>query len=352
MTNAQKRIERAKELDMNATHEPWHVDEDCVLDQWDQAVAETYFPGDTEFIAESRTLLPALAADLEKALAEIERLRKNRDALAHGEKQALAMMGQAQEKLAQAERDKAAMREGIANLTRYDSHTAHSMISKDGGGFLHRGDVLALFDKPLQGEGSAVAVPSEKAPAPWIAELDRLAAAIETGGEAAAAVDRGLYTKLVSLYGLRCVALHGQGEAEAPRAVLEEYKKGWPESRKAIDFSQRWTCVRDDGGFAPEARINRLRVQSATDTFWTFCETMLENIDRAGAEILAAHRDIKPENVPSPNRFDCPACGQGVTVDQDGCCAGCGASAAVFVDGRMVQDFDGNRPKPEKPEGA
>jgi hypothetical protein len=30
-----------------------------------------------------------------------------------------------------------------------------------------------------------------------------------------------------------------------------------------------------------------------------------------------------------PSRFDCPACGPGIAVDEDGCCATCGADAVI-----------------------
>jgi hypothetical protein len=42
----------------------------------------------------------------------------------------------------------------------------------------------------------------------------------------------------------------------------------------------------------------------------------------------------KPE--PGPNRFDCPACGQGVAADEDGCCATCGRDCDAYQDGKRV----------------
>ena len=33
------------------------------------------------------------------------------------------------------------------------------------------------------------------------------------------------------------------------------------------------------------------------------------------------------------NRFDCPTCGQGIAVDEDGCCRTCGHDAIVVVNG-------------------
>lgn len=34
-------------------------------------------------------------------------------------------------------------------------------------------------------------------------------------------------------------------------------------------------------------------------------------------------------------RFDCAECGQGIAVDEDGCCRSCGADAVVVADGGM-----------------
>lgn len=44
-----------------------------------------------------------------------------------------------------------------------------------------------------------------------------------------------------------------------------------------------------------------------------------------------------------PSRFDCPQCGPGVSADEDGCCASCGADCAVQVDGEPCK-FCGCRP--------
>jgi hypothetical protein len=48
--------------------------------------------------------------------------------------------------------------------------------------------------------------------------------------------------------------------------------------------------------------------------------------------ILRDHAAAQRRESPLPaNRFDCPTCGQGIGVDDDGCCRTCGAEATVVV---------------------
>jgi hypothetical protein len=213
------KIERAKELDRNATPGPWsHCDCGTCGLIWNAygefnlahadlrndsgAICEDERQANGKFIAESRTLLPALAADLEAANQKLATLQANFDTLskhASAERERERLKGELNEatrdrdtmtelnrtaeaereeiraelhavdrdyvrkiavlvsdnkqlrsQLSQAERDREAMRAKIEGLTRYDAHTAYSMISKSDGGFLHRGDVLRLFDRPAR----------------------------------------------------------------------------------------------------------------------------------------------------------------------------------------------------------
>lgn len=402
MTTATK-IERAKELDRNATPGPWtaQADPDPRLASWGFRLTgprtrdhdnslDAMEPADGEFIAESRTLLPALAADLEsahqnlahekqqracyqqeatswrvdyhavsanlatlqanfdtlskRATEERERLKGeleaehfqlleaqaqlrdeqrahqraavDRDDARHGleletkqaKGHALKRWAAEQEcdrlkkQLSQAGRDREATRElrqRIENLTRYDSHTAHSMISKEGGGFLRRADVLCLFDlaldsNPLEGgaekaepglefdtSGDILKVKTTK-PA-WLLELERLGCLIADilDGEAVSEPgDAERFKALGQLYNLRCIVLDGKGKAAVPREIVRYFFALW-----AYDY----TATVDGNSVLLRCQEgHKTRVER---------EMFMLGIDERGAEILA-HRDDKTENMP------------------------------------------------------
>ena len=88
------RVERARELDKKATKGPWHKNWGCVHTTNHPRTGESIEiaithrtplgSDDTVFIAESRTLLPALAVDcerLQKRVAELESAVRTDDSL-------------------------------------------------------------------------------------------------------------------------------------------------------------------------------------------------------------------------------------------------------------------------------
>lgn len=94
--------------------------------------------------------IAALRQQLAQAQKEIERLR---GMLADLQQSGMAWRDEMrqrnldlQEKLAQAERDKAEMRERIAGLTHYDFDVVHGMVREVSGDYVKADDVLALFD--------------------------------------------------------------------------------------------------------------------------------------------------------------------------------------------------------------
>lgn len=56
------------------------------------------------------------------------------------------------------------------------------------------------------------------------------------------------------------------------------------------------------------------------------------------AEIRALKARAQSSPVPplSPNRFDCPECGQGVKACEDGTCASCGGDVVIIADGKPL----------------
>jgi len=60
---------------------------------------------------------------------------------------------------------------------------------------------------------------------------------------------------------------------------------------------------------------------------------------QTGLDLLRAvmtEREEKPGE-PSPNRFDCEECGTGVSADEDGCCATCGRTCWIWINGECVE---------------
>lgn len=47
------------------------------------------------------------------------------------------------------------------------------------------------------------------------------------------------------------------------------------------------------------------------------------------AEVARLRAALSPSSSPRSNRFDCPHCGRGIAVDEDGCCRTCGNDATV-----------------------
>jgi hypothetical protein len=52
---------------------------------------------------------------------------------------------------------------------------------------------------------------------------------------------------------------------------------------------------------------------------------------------LRDERDRLKAALQRANRFDCPECGCGIAVDEDGCCRSCGADATPVL-GRQPED--------------
>lgn len=95
--------------------------------------------------AECYAIIERLDRELGQYKVKVDELHEGVFQAKKSREEAIVLAAQLRSQLAQAERDKAAMRGRIEGLTRYDAHTAYSMISKSDGGFLHRGDVLRLF---------------------------------------------------------------------------------------------------------------------------------------------------------------------------------------------------------------
>ena len=66
----------ANELSSKATEGPWKCIEDCLVENDNTEVGDTFTNHDAEFIASSRTAVPELADTVTQLCDEVERLRE------------------------------------------------------------------------------------------------------------------------------------------------------------------------------------------------------------------------------------------------------------------------------------
>ncbi len=210
-----------------------------------------------------------------------------------------AEIADVKDRLAQAERDKAAMQTECAFLLKTRTELALRVPILEEGvqryriaheeKNVHYRDVADAAVKEWERDHGAL-VPREgeaqkgqESKAEWLSELDRLAVkvhAILDGTDAGLPGEAELFKELARLHNLRCVVLNGQGEAQVPDAVLGilRLEKLGPTVAGSSPLRDVW--IRAEGFHVLRGQVE-----------------VLTAIDSAGADIMAAHRDAKPGNV-------------------------------------------------------
>lgn len=75
---------------------------------------------------------------------------------------------------------------------------------------------------------------------------------------------------------------------------------------------------------------------AAGERYYDTCEGAGLGSFRATSRICAECASELRAQVLWPNRFDCAECGQGIAVDEDGCCRACGADATVILNNEVA----------------